>query len=172
MQTVDRARRRGWASRRRARRWGCRGPATTAACSRRSEPQPRPTPARALPPEEREAVLDVAARAALRGPGAGGGLRHAARRGPLPVLGAHDVPHPGRERRGARAARPAPPPALRRARAAGHAAERAVELGHHQAAGPGEVDLLLPVRDPRRVQPLRGGLDGGRTASPRGSPRS
>ena len=25
--------------------------------------------------------------------------------------------------------------------------------------GPGEVDLLLPVRDPRRLQPLRGGLD-------------
>ena len=29
-----------------------------------------------------------------------------------------------------------------------------------QAEGPGEVDLLLPVRDPRRVQPLRRRLDG------------
>ena len=38
--------------------------------------------------------------------------------------------------------------------------ERALELGHHEAARPGEVDLLLPVRDPRRVQPLRRRLDG------------
>src|SRR5208283_3134285 len=30
---------------------------------------------------------------------------------------------------------------------------------HHQAARPAEVDLLLPVRDPRRLQPLRGRLD-------------
>ena len=74
------------------------------------------------------------ARAALRGPGAGRGLRDAARRGPLPVLEAHAVPRAGRQRRGARAARPAAASALRRARAAGHAAERAVELGHHQAA--------------------------------------
>src|SRR5712691_8833748 len=36
----------------------------------------------------------------------------------------------------------------------------ALELGHHQAARPGQVDLLLPLRHPRRVQPLRGRLDG------------
>jgi hypothetical protein len=36
-----------------------------------------------------------------------------------------------------------------------------VELGHHQATGPGEVDLFLPLRDARRLQPLCGGLDGG-----------
>src|SRR5207253_1084127 len=35
------------------------------------------------------------------------------------------------------------------------------ELAHHEAAGAGEVDLLLPLRDARRLQPLRGGLDGG-----------
>ena len=32
-------------------------------------------------------------------------------------------------------------------------------LGHQQADGPGEVDVLLPVRDPRRVQPLHRRLD-------------
>ena len=51
------------------------------------------------------------------------------------------------------------PPRLREARAARRAAERALVVGHHEAAGPGEVDLLLPVRDPRRVQPLRRRLD-------------
>ena len=40
------------------------------------------------------------------------------------------------------------------------AAERAVVLGLSEAQGPGEVDLVLPVRDPRRVQPLRRRLDG------------
>ena len=40
------------------------------------------------------------------------------------------------------------------------ATQRAVELGHHQAAGPAEVDLLLPLRHPRRVQPVHRGLDG------------
>src|SRR4051812_36007625 len=32
-------------------------------------------------------------------------------------------------------------------------------MGHHQAGWAGEVDLLLPLRDPRRVQPLRRRLD-------------
>jgi hypothetical protein len=62
-------------------------------------------------------------------------------------------------RRGPRAARPAHPPAVRQARAARRAAERAVVLGREQAEGPGEVDLLLPVRDSRRVQPLHRRLD-------------
>ena len=52
-------------------------------------------------------------------------------------------------------------PQLHGARAARHRAEPALELGHHQAARPGEVDLLLPVRDPRHLQPLRGRLDAG-----------
>ena len=38
-------------------------------------------------------------------------------------------------------------------------AQPGVELGHHQAAGSGEVDLLLPLRHPRHLQPLRGRLD-------------
>ena len=45
--------------------------------------------------------------------------------------------------------------------ALGHAAQPALELGHHQAEGPGEVDLLLPLRDPGRLLPLRGRLAGG-----------
>ncbi len=51
-------------------------------------------------------------------------------------------------------------PRLRQAGAARRAPQRAVELGHLEAEGAGEVDVLLPVRDPRRVQPLRGRLDG------------
>src|SRR6266571_3920751 len=94
-------------------------------------------------------------RAPLRGPGAHAGLRAPARRGALPLLAAHDVPSPGRVPGGARAAGSAPPPALRRAAALGHAAQRGLELGHHEAPGPREVDVLLPLRDPRRVQPLR-----------------
>src|SRR3989454_7715266 len=45
-------------------------------------------------------------------------------------------------------------------RTAGPAAQRTLELGHHEVAGAGEVDLLLPVRHARRLQPLRGRLDG------------
>ena len=57
---------------------------------------------------ERQARARRAARAALRGPRARRGLRDAARRGPLPLLGAHDVPHSRGESGGPRAARPAP----------------------------------------------------------------
>ena len=105
-------------------------------------PRPRPTPARALSEPEREAVLEVLHSRAVRRHLAGGGVRDAAGRGHLPVLDADDVPAAGRPaRRCAGAARPAHPPCLRQARAAGRAAERAVELGHHQAQGPGEVDV-------------------------------
>ena len=101
---------------------------------RREPSPPRRRSPRALGEAERAAVLEQLARAALRGPGARRGLRHAARRGPLSLLGAHDVSHPGRARRGARAARSAPASRLRRPGAAGPPAQRALELGHHQAA--------------------------------------
>ena len=39
-------------------------------------------------------------------------------------------------------------------------AQPTLELGHHQAARSGQVDLLLSVRHPRRLQPLRHRLDG------------
>ena len=51
-------------------------------------------------------------------------------------------------------------PGLPETRVAGHRAQPIVELGHHQAAGPGQVDLLLSLCHPRRLQPLRRRLDG------------
>jgi Integrase core domain len=36
-----------------------------------------------------------------------------------------------------------------------------VVVGHHQAARPGQVDLVLPVRDHRHLQPLCARLDAG-----------
>ena len=51
-------------------------------------------------------------------------------------------------------------PPLRGARAPGHRAQSGLELGHHQAARAGEVDLLLSLRDPGHLQPLRRRLDG------------
>src|SRR6266478_551397 len=101
------------------------------------------------------------AHATLRGSRAGGDLRHPARRGHVSLFRTDDVSPPGRARRGAGAARSAPASRLCRPGAAGPPAQRALELGHHQAARAGEVDLLLPVRDARRLQPLRGRLDGG-----------
>src|SRR3977135_4437331 len=44
--------------------------------------------------------------------------------------------------------------ALRQARAPGDPAQRGVVLGH-QIEGPGQMDLLPSLRDPRHLQPLR-----------------
>ena len=74
----------------------------------------------------------------------------------------------GRARTGARAPRAAPASALRGAGAARRAAQRGVLVGHHQAQGPGDLDVLLPLRDPRRLQPLRRRLD---RPAPRGLAR-
>ena len=63
---------------------------------------------------------------------------------------------------GPRAARPAPPSRLRQARTAGHRAQPGLDVGHHQAARTRQVDLLLPLRHPRHLQPLRRRLDGRR----------
>ena len=60
-----------------------------------------------------------------------------------------------------RTPRPTCSSALPEAGTAGHRAQSALELGHHQAAGAGQVDLLLSLRDPRCLQPLRHRLDGG-----------
>ena len=65
-----------------------------------------------------------------------------------------------RGRRKPGAARAGHPSRRRQARAGGHRTEPGLVLGHHQAARPGEMDLLPPVRDPRHLQPLRGRLDG------------
>ena len=47
-------------------------------------------------------------------------------------------------------------------RAVGHGAEPDLVLGHHQAVGADEVDVLLSLRRARHLQPLRGRLDGRR----------
>ena len=44
----------------------------------------------------------------------------------------------------------------------GHGAEPDLVLGHHQAVGADQVDVLLPLRRARHLQPLRGRLDGRR----------
>ena len=54
--------------------------------------------------------------------------------------------------------------ALQEARTAGHGFQSALELGHYQAARTREVDLLLSLRDPGCLQPLRHRLDGGACA--------
>ena len=53
------------------------------------------------------------------------------------------------------------PSAIPEAGAAGHHAQSALELGHHQAARPSQVDLFLSLRNFRCFQPLRCRLDGG-----------
>ena len=52
-------------------------------------------------------------------------------------------------------------PAVQEAGTAGHGPQSGLDLGHHEAAGAGQVDLLPPLRHPGHLQSLRGGLDGG-----------
>ena len=125
-------------------------------------PKPRPTPARALSEPERQQVLEVLHSRAVRRRLAGGDLGDAAGRGHLPVLdrtmyrilAAH---HGGVRERRDQLTHPAyaKPELL---------AERPNELWSWdviEAEGPGEVDLVLPVRDPRRVQPFCGAPQNG-----------
>src|SRR6185312_6920848 len=133
---------------------------------------PAPAAAQAAPgtaPAEAGAVAGRAAggvgetaRGPLHRPGAHGDLRPAPRRGAAPVLDPDDVPGPGGERGGARASAAAPARALLQTGTAGDGAEPGVELGHHEAARAGEVDVLLPLRPARHLQPLRRGLAGRR----------
>ena len=70
--------------------------------------RPRPVPARALSDAERAAVLAELHSERFADSSPGAGLGDAARRGPLPGLGAHDVPAAGRRARPRpRAPRPA-----------------------------------------------------------------
>ena len=70
----------------------------------------------------------------------------------------------GPKRRGPRAARPAAAPALRQARARWPPRRTRSGPGTSPSSRARQVDLLLPVRDPRHLQPLRRGLDGRRRA--------
>ena len=101
------------------------------------------------------------ARGALSRPFPGRGLRHAAGRRRLLLLDPHPIPPPGGGRGEPRTPRPTHPSSLPKTAVAGHRSQSALELGHHQAAGPRQVDLLLPLCNPRRLQPVCRRLDGG-----------
>ena len=62
---------------------------------------------------------------------------------------------------GARAAQSAPAPRVLEAGTARHRPQPGLELGHYQAPGPGEVNLLLSLRAARHLQPLRRRLAAG-----------
>ena len=104
--------------------------------------------------EDRAAAAPADACPGLERSGAHGGLRGA-------VLGTHDVPDSGREPGGPRAPRPAQPPEPSEARGRGPRAQRGVVLGRHPASWTAEGTVLLPLRDPGHLQPLRHRMDGG-----------
>ena len=52
-------------------------------------------------------------------------------------------------------------PRIQETRADGDGPEPCLVLGYHAAAGAEEVELLLPLRHPGHLQPLRPGMDGG-----------
>jgi hypothetical protein len=71
----------------------------------------------------------------------------------------HLLPAAAPGRRDPRAPPPGHPPRGRETRTAGHRAEPGLILGHHQTARAGEMGLLLPLRHPRHLLPLRRRLD-------------
>ena len=99
-------------------------------------------------------------RRALRGQGAGRGLRDVARCKPIPVLGADDVPHSRWGIGGPGAPQPTAPPGVHQAGADRDRPQSGLVVGHHETEGPREVDVLLPLRDDGHLQPVRRGLDG------------
>src|ERR1700760_317006 len=78
---------------------------------------------------------------------------------PVPLFDPYDVSAFGCGGRKSRTPRSTHPSALPQARTAGNRTKPTLELGYHQAQGTGEMELLLSVRHPRRVQPLRHRLD-------------
>ena len=71
----------------------------------------------------------------------------------LPRLGAHDVPAAGGQRLLPRTAQPARPSGLHEATVAGARAQPGLVLGHHQAQGAGQVDVLASLRHPEFADP-------------------
>src|SRR5216110_3441017 len=119
----------------------------------------RPSPARALRPAEREAVMSRLheERFQDRSPAAvyatllDEGEYHCSIRTMYRLL----------EQRGeSRAPGSVDSSALQKARTDGHHSQSALELGYHQAARSREMDVLLSVRHPRCLQSLRHRLDG------------
>ena len=101
--------------------------------------------------------------AALRRPRAGRGRRDASGRRAVPLLGTHDVSDSGCERAGARTTKSAHSPELHQARAGRDRTERNLVMGYHAPSGAETLDVLLPVRVARHLQPICGRVDGRRT---------
>lgn len=123
----------------------------------RPERKPRPKPARALATEERSEVLAVLheprfvdlAPAEIYACLLDEGTYLCSERTFYRILAdAAEV----RERRAQQ------PSALRGSRAAGDGTEPAVVVGYHATPRSAEADLLLPLRAPRHLQPVRGRL--------------
>ena len=149
--------------------WACRGRPSTAARGPRpgsSSPDAGPLPGR-CPPQERERRASPCSsepRFVDRSPGevfAATLLDEEA----LPVLGTHDVPHPGRRTLGANRERRnqlQSSAATPRPSSLTTAPNQVWSWDITKLLGPQEVDLLLPLRACLdHLQPLRGGLDGG-----------
>lgn len=83
-----------------------------------------------------------------------GGLGYVARRRSVPVFLAHDVPHPEGVRRSPRAPQSAAASGLPEAGAADYQTKRAMVVGYNEAEGTVQVDVLLPLCHPRRLQSL------------------
>ena len=121
-------------------------------------PSPRPTPARALAPSERKTVIDElhGKRFCDRSPHEvhatllEEGRYLCSPRTMYRILASNDEV---RERRDQLRHPHYTKPELMATRA-----QPGLVLGRHQAQGPDQVGLLLPVRGPRHLQPLRRGL--------------
>jgi putative transposase len=127
----------------------------------------RPASARALSPEERASVLAVlhAERFQDRSPAAVQATL--LDEGQYYLLDSHHVSHSGKRRRESGERRDQlVHPSYHKTGVAGHCTQPTLELGHHQAAGASQVDLLLSLCHPRRLQPLRHWLDGRATGRP------
>src|SRR6202051_1671767 len=125
----------------------------------------RPSAPATRPGTDRAATTggaEPAAYAAFRRSGTSRDLRHLARRGRLSLFDPHDVSPAWPERRNPRTPPATASPGLPETRASGGKAQRSLVLGHHQAAGASEVELLLSLRHPGHFQPPRGRLVCGR----------
>ena len=125
-----------------------------------ADPAPGPAPAAGAEPGRTPRDPRRSAQRPVRRHGAGRGVGHAARRRRLPRLDLHVLPAATPGRRNPGTAPPSHPPGHRETGTGCLPAEFRVVVGHHQAARPREVDVLLPVRDLGHLFAVRGRLDG------------
>ena len=93
------------------------------------------------------------ARTALRRPGARRSLCQPARRGCLPLLDPHHVPHSRRQTKSASAAINCTIQSIKKPELLAQAPNRGLVLGYHKADGASQMDVLLPLRHHRYFQP-------------------